>query len=85
MTDIVLAPTATIETTSTTAIAPQRPYVEPKRLDVPASVVRELLQAAGLGTGCAKATSTASRSTGASSSSSGWRRSPTRTSGACAR
>ena len=57
MTDIVLAPAATIETTTdATAIAPQRPYVEPRRLDVPASVVRELLQAAGLGTGCAKAT-----------------------------
>jgi hypothetical protein len=57
MTDIVLAPAATIETaTDATAIAPQRPYVEPKRLDVPAGVVRELLQAAGLGTGCAKAT-----------------------------
>lgn len=57
MTDIVLAPTAAIETANdTTAIASQRPYVEPKRLDVPASVVRELLQAAGLGTGCAKAT-----------------------------
>ena len=57
MTDIVLASSAAIEpTTSTTAIAPRRPYVEPKRLDVPASVVRELLQAAGLGTSCAKAT-----------------------------
>ena len=58
MTDIVLAPSTSIETTNATeaAIAPRRPYVEPKRLDVPASVVRELLQAAGLGTGCAKAT-----------------------------
>ena len=57
MTDIVLAPAATIETTTdATAIAPQRPYVEPKRLDVPASVVRELLIAAGLGESCAKAT-----------------------------
>ena len=57
MTDIVLAPSTSIETTTdATAIAPQRPYVEPRRLDVPASVVRELLQAAGLGTGCAKAT-----------------------------
>ena len=57
MTDIVLASPAAIEpTASTTAIAPRRPYVEPKRLDVPAGVVRELLHAAGLGTGCAKAT-----------------------------
>ena len=57
MTAIVLASPAAIEpAASTTAIAPRRPYVEPKRLDVPSSVVRELLQAAGLGTGCAKAT-----------------------------
>jgi hypothetical protein len=58
MTDIVLAPSTSIETTSATeaAIAPRRPYVEPKRLDVPASVVRELLIAAGLGESCAKAT-----------------------------
>ena len=57
MTAIVLVSPAAIEsTTSATAIAPRRPYVEPKRLDVPSSVVRELLQAAGLGTGCAKAT-----------------------------
>ena len=74
MTDIVLAPSTSIETTSATeaAIAPRRPYVEPKRLDVPASVVRELLIAAGLGESCAKATLVVQQSYSTNSGALSW-------------
>lgn len=63
-TAIVLAAATSIETTSAdlapadaeTAVASPRVYVAPKRFDVQASVVRELLQVSGLGVNCAKAT-----------------------------
>lgn len=57
MTDIVLAASTAIETPSAaTPAAQQRPRAASRSLDVPARAVRELLVAAGLGEGFARAT-----------------------------